>query len=54
MGNVSLPWGVVTYGGGVLGYPGIVADFESNVMVWLVGLAPSGLGVYHGTWMMGC
>jgi hypothetical protein len=53
MGNVSLPWGVVTYGGGVLGYPGLVADFESNVMVWLVGVAPSGLGVYHGTWMMG-
>ncbi|XHH09990.1 MAG: PQQ-binding-like beta-propeller repeat protein [Candidatus Bathyarchaeia archaeon] len=53
MNNVSLPWGSVTYGGGLRGYAGIVADFESNVMVWLVGLAPDGLGVYHGTWMMG-
>jgi hypothetical protein len=53
MGNVSLPWGLVTFAGGLSGYAGIVADFESNVMVWMNGLAPSGLGVYHGTWMMG-
>ncbi len=50
--NVSLPWGYVNFGGGVLGYGGIVADFESNIMVWMVGLAPIALGVYHGTWMM--
>jgi hypothetical protein len=50
-GNVSLPWGYVNYGGGVLGYGGIVADFESNIMVWMVGIAPLPLGVYHGTWM---
>ena len=51
MNNVSLPWGFVNWGGGVLGYSGIVADFESNVMVWMVGVAPISLGVYHGTWM---
>ncbi|XHH08027.1 MAG: PQQ-binding-like beta-propeller repeat protein [Candidatus Bathyarchaeia archaeon] len=50
--NVSLPWGFVNWGGGVLGYSGIVADFESNIMVWMVGMAPLALGVYHGTWMM--
>jgi hypothetical protein len=52
MGNVSLPWGLVTYAGGLQGYSGIVADFEENIMVWMNGLAPDGLGVYHGTWMM--
>jgi hypothetical protein len=52
MNNVSLPWGYVSYGGGILAYAGIVADFESNVMVWMMGLAPNSLGVYHGTWMM--
>jgi hypothetical protein len=51
MNNVSLPWGYVNYGGGVLGYGGIVADFETNIMVWMVGIAPLSLGVYHGTWM---
>jgi hypothetical protein len=52
MNNVSLPWGFVNWGGGVLGYSGIVADFETNIMVWMVGVAPLPLGVYHGTWMM--
>ena len=52
MNNVSLPWGFVNWGGGVLGYSGIVADFEANIMVWMVGVAPLPLGVYHGTWMM--
>jgi hypothetical protein len=51
MNNVSLPWGLVTFKGGLQGYSGIVADFESNIMVWMNGLAPDGLGVYHGTWM---
>jgi hypothetical protein len=51
MNNVSLPWGFVNWGGGVLGYSGIVADFEENIMVWMVGMAPIALGVYHGTWM---
>ena len=50
--NFTLPWGYVNFGGGVLGYPGIVADFETNIMVWMVGLAPQAVGVYHGTWMM--
>ena len=52
MKNISLPWGFVNWGGGVLGYSGIVADFEENVMVWMVGVAPIALGVYYGTWMM--
>lgn len=52
MNNVTLPWGSVSFGGGIWAYAGIVADFESNAMVWMVGLAPLGLGVYHGTWMM--
>jgi outer membrane protein assembly factor BamB len=52
LNNVSLPWGYVSYGGGMRGYAGIVADFEENIMVWMVGLAPTALGVYHGTWMM--
>jgi outer membrane protein assembly factor BamB len=51
LSNFSLPWGFVNWGGGVLGYGGYVADFEANVMVYMVGIAPISLGVYKGTWM---
>jgi hypothetical protein len=50
--NITLPWGFVNWGGGILGFSGIVADFESNIMVWMVGIAPISVGVYYGTWMM--
>ncbi|MGZ4849897.1 MAG: outer membrane protein assembly factor BamB family protein [Candidatus Bathyarchaeia archaeon] len=52
MGNVSLPFAVPTYPGGILGYNTFVVDPETNIMVWMAGLAPLGVGVYHGTWMM--
>ena len=52
MGNVSLPFAVPTYPGGILGYNTFVIDPETNIMVWMAGLAPLGVGVYHGTWMM--
>ncbi len=51
LSNFSLPWGFVNWGGGVMGYGGYVADFEANVMVYMVGVAPLSLGVYKGTWM---
>lgn len=53
MGNVSLPFPNVIFAGGLRGYAGYAADYEANVLVWMNGLAPTGLGVYHGTWMMG-
>jgi hypothetical protein len=49
--NVTLPWAAPTYGGGILGYAGYAFDFETNVVAWMVGLAPAGVGVYYGTWM---
>ncbi len=52
MGNVSLPFAVPTYPGGILGYNTFVIDPETNIMIWMAGLAPLGVGVYHGTWMM--
>ncbi len=52
MGNVSLPFAVPTYPGGILGYNTFVVDPETNRMFWMAGLAPLGVGVYHGTWMM--
>ena len=52
MGNVSLPFAVPTYPGGILGYNTFVVDPETNIMVWMAGIAPLGVGVYHGTWMM--
>jgi hypothetical protein len=51
MSNITLPWGFVNWGGGILGFSGLVADFESNVLVWMVGVAPISMGVYYGTWM---
>jgi hypothetical protein len=52
MGNVSLPFAVPTYPGGILGYNTFVIDPETNIMIWMAGIAPLGVGVYHGTWMM--
>ena len=52
MGNVSLPFQYAVYGGGLRGYAGYAVDYEENVIVVLNGIAPTGLGVYHGTWMM--
>ncbi len=53
MNNVSLPFPYVTFNGGLRGYAGYAVDYEANVIVWMNGLAPDGLGVYHGTWMIG-
>jgi hypothetical protein len=52
MGNVSLPFAVPTYPGGILGYNTFVVDPETNTMFWMAGIAPLGVGVYHGTWIM--
>ena len=49
--NVSIPVYVPTYPGGILGYNTFAPDFQTNIMFWMGGLAPTRLGVYHGTWI---
>ncbi len=49
--NVSIPFELPPYPGGILGYAGYAFDFENDVAVWMCGLAPTGIGVYYGTYM---
>jgi len=49
--NISIPFTLPTYPGGILGYAGYAFDFENDIAVWMVGLSPAGLGVYYGTYM---
>jgi len=49
--NISLPWGLPIWPGGVLGFTGVVYDFEVGVAVWMVGIAVGGTGAYYGTWI---
>jgi hypothetical protein len=49
--NVSIPFTLPTYPGGILGYAGYTFDFTNDVAVWMCGLSPMGLGVYYGTYM---
>ncbi|MEM2098317.1 MAG: PQQ-binding-like beta-propeller repeat protein [Candidatus Bathyarchaeia archaeon] len=49
--NITLPWGPVSFPGGVLGYPAYAYDFETGVIVRMLGLAPAGAGIYYGTWL---
>jgi hypothetical protein len=51
--NVSVPWKIPFWPGGVLGFTGNVYDFEANVNVWMVGIATEATGHYYGTWMKG-
>ncbi|HLN44981.1 MAG TPA: PQQ-binding-like beta-propeller repeat protein [Candidatus Sulfotelmatobacter sp.] len=49
--NISIPFTLPTYPSGILGYAGYAFDFENDIAVWMVGLAPAGVGVYYGTYM---
>jgi hypothetical protein len=49
--NITIPFTLPTYPGGILGYAGYAFDFETNIAVWMCGLAPMGMGVYYGTYM---
>ena len=49
--NITIPFVAPTYPGGILGYAGYAFDFETNIAVWMMGLAPAGVGVYYGTYM---
>ena len=49
--NITVPFTLPTYPGGILGYAGYSFDFENDIALWMVGLAPTGIGVYYGTYM---
>ena len=51
MRNISIPFTLPPYPGGILGYAGYAFDFENDIAVWMSGLSPMGLGVYYGTYM---
>jgi hypothetical protein len=49
--NITVPFTLPSYPGGILGYAGYAFDFENDIAVWMCGLAPTGIGVYYGTYM---
>jgi hypothetical protein len=49
--NISVPFTLPSFPGGIMGYAGYSFDFENDIAVWMVGLAPTGIGVYYGTYM---
>lgn len=51
--NVSIPVYVPSFPAGILGYSTFAPDFQTNMIFWMAGIAPLGLGVYHGTWIKG-
>ncbi len=53
MDNVSIPVYVPSFPAGILGYSTFAPDFQTNMIFWMAGMAPFGLGVYHGTWIKG-